>query len=171
MIAESLLSTTGRMLKKSGLWELGRRSEEILGNVLLLSFLAFLGAVLFATGFLGLFNYGSEWSDPAIWATGFFPYWIISIAIAFTGGRWWFVVSCGLFIAGTLFMIVAVQYQWTNLTPEDVKSNALFGNAHLVLLYLFTLVSVPIAIALAIYTAYKIQKSRPPMKSAEGRAA
>ncbi len=64
-------------------------------------------------------------------------------------------------------MIVAVQYQWTNLTPEDVKSNALFGNAHLVLAYLFTLVSVPIAIALAIYAAYKIQKSRPPMKSAE----
>ena len=51
MIAESVLSTTGRMLKKSGLWELGRRAEEILGNVLLLSFLAFPGAACSPRGF------------------------------------------------------------------------------------------------------------------------
>ena len=154
-------------MKISSLQELGKRVEEILGNIFLLSFLTFSGAALFATGFLGLFNYGSDWPDPAIWATGFFPYWTISTAILITSGRWWFVVSCGLFIAGTLFMMVAVQYQWTNLTPADVKSNALFGNAHLVLAYLFTLVSLPTAIALAIYAVYKANKPQPPMNSPE----
>ncbi len=149
------------MTKLHDLKELGMRVEEILANVFMFSLLTFPGAAIFASGFLGLFNYDSDWPDPAIWATGFFPFWVIAVAAVFLSGRMWFLVSCGFFITGTLFMLVTVQYQWTSLTPADVKDNALWGNAHVVLAYLFTFVSVPTALGLGIYAYHKMQRPAP----------
>ena len=153
------------MTQYQELKELGLRLGEALGKLFMFSLLTFPGAAIFATGFLGLFNYSSYWPDPSIWATGFFPYWVIATASVFLSGRKWFLVSCGFFIVGTLFMVVAVQYQWSNLIPRGIKENALFGPAPVVLAYLFAFISVPIATALWVYANHKMRKSELPSEN------